>query len=213
MNKMSTQDELGDRSVKRLPLYLRILHEMRDAGETYASGAVVAKILCLDPIVVRKDLARCGVRGTPRLGFPIQMMIDAIEELLGCNIAVDAVMVGVGRLGSALLGYPGFAQYGLHVVAAFDLDPARVGDVGVPVYPVARMEDVLQRTHARLGILTVPADAAQGLAERMVAGGIKGIWNFTPAHLKVPPEVIVKRENLAVSLAVLSHRLRAAGLA
>jgi len=195
--------------VKRYPLYLRILREMREQGERYASGAVVAKALALDPIVVRKDLSKTGVRGKPRVGFPLAEIIASIEHYLGWNANTEAILAGAGRLGSALLGYPGFQHQGFKIVAAFDVNPKRHGRIaGVPVYPASQIAEIVRKLHVSLGILTVPAEQAQSVADAMMAGGIHGIWNFTPTQLSVPSDVIVKREDLAASLAVLSHRLR-----
>lgn len=201
--------EIGDRMVKRFPLYLRVLQEMTAQGDVFASGAVVAKALNLDPIVVRKDLSRTGVRGKPRVGFPMKELVAAIERYLGWNANTDAVLAGAGRLGSALLGYPGFQHQGFRIVAAFDANPKKRGKIaGVPVYPASQIAEVVRNLKVSLGILTVPADQAQAVADAMMAGGIRGIWNFTPVQLSVPEDVIVKREDLAASLAVLSHRLR-----
>jgi redox-sensing transcriptional repressor len=121
-------------------------------------------------------------------------------------------MVGVGKLGAALLGFPGFSQYGIKIVVAFDSQPTQVPQVGIPVYPIKRLEEIMAKTKPKIGILTVPADVAQPIADRLIAAGVKGIWNFTSTHLHVPEGVIVKRENLATSLIVLSHRLRVAKL-
>ena len=114
--------------------------------------------------------------------------------------------------GLGLLGYPGFERYGIRIVAAFDLKPVKLEGSSVPVYPMSMIQDILLQTGAKIGIITVPADAAQEVADQMIAGGIKGIWNFTPAHLRVAEGVIAKHENLATSLVVLSHRMRAAKL-
>jgi redox-sensing transcriptional repressor len=203
------KSEIGDRMVKRLPLYLRLLREMRDHGEVFASSAALARILEVDPIVVRKDLAGSGVRGTPRLGFPIDPLIKGIERYVGWSDDTATVLAGVGRLGSALLGYAGFREHGLQIVAAFDLDARRVGRrvSGVTVYATDKLAEIVRRLNVRIGILTVPQEAAQPVADAMIAGGIRGIWNFTTVQLVVPAEVIIKREDLAASLAVLSHRL------
>ena len=203
------QAEIGDKMVKRFPLYLRLLHEMAAQGERFASGAVVAKALALDPIVVRKDLSKTGVRGKPRLGFPLAEIIAAIEKFLGWNANTEAVLAGAGRLGSALLGYSGFRHQGFKIVAAFDANPKKRGKIsGIPVYPASQIAETVRRLNVSLGILTVPADQAQSVADAMMAGGVRGIWNFTPVQLFVPADVMVKREDLAASLAVLSHRLR-----
>lgn len=201
---------LGTRVLQRLPLYLRVLRDMEREGASYASGATLSAALGIDPIVVRKDLAKTGVRGTPRLGFPIARLIFEIERLTGADAEMLAVLAGVGKLGSALLNYPGFRRQGLSIVAGFDAAPERCNIIlaGTPVFPVSALTETVLRLGAGLGILTVPAERAQRVAEQMVAGGIRAIWNFTPAQLDVPEGVLVQREDLAVSLAVLLHRLK-----
>jgi redox-sensing transcriptional repressor len=182
---------------------------MKEAGDEYASGAVVARELDLDPIVVRKDLAITGAVGRPRLGFQIDEIISSIEEFLGWSNTTDAFLVGVGNLGAALLGYQGFEQHGMHIVAAFDSNPEIIGTTvhGRTVLDVKAMPELAKRMHVQIGVLTVTASVAQRVADAMIAGGIRGIWNFTPATLTVPRCVILQREELASSLAVLSHRL------
>lgn len=199
----------GVPTLKRLPLYLRLLRKMKEAGEEYASGTVVAKELGLDPIVVRKDLAITGAVGRPRLGFPMDEIITAIEEFLGWSNTSDAFLIGVGSMGTALLGYKGFEQHGMRIVAAFDSNPDIIGTVvhGKTVLDIAKMPELARRMHVQIGILTVTASVAQGVADNMIEGGIRAIWNFTPTSLDVPDHVILQREELASSLAVLSHRL------
>lgn len=199
----------GVPTLKRLPLYLRYMRELKTQGCEYASGAVVARDLCLDPIVVRKDLAITGVVGKPRMGFPVNELIEAIQLFLGWSNTTDAFLVGAGHMGKALLGYQGFRQYGLSIVAGFDSDPALIGTNihGKNILDVNEMPILARRMHVQLGILTVSAEAAQDVAEMMVAAGFRGIWNFTPVRLDVPSHVILQREDLASSLAVLSHKL------
>jgi redox-sensing transcriptional repressor len=182
---------------------------MKENGEEYASGAVVAKELGLDPIVVRKDLAITGAVGRPRLGFQMDEIITAIEEFLGWSNTSDAFLVGVGNLGTALLGYQGFEQHGMRIVAAFDTNPALIGQKihGKVILDIKKLPSLAKRMHVQIGIITATASVAQGIADVMVEGGIRGIWNFTPAKLTVPPHVTLQREDLASSLAVLSHRL------
>ena len=200
----------GTKALHRLPLYLRVLREWGREGRSHASGAVLAAALGLDPILVRKDLARTGVRGTPRVGFPIAELVAELERLTGAASEQTAVLAGVGRLGSALLGYPGFRKQGLRIVAAFDAAPERCNLVlsGTPVFSAGAITEMVMRLGVPLGLLPVPAERAQRVAEQMVAGGIRAIWNFTPARLEVPDEVLVQREDLAVSLAVLLHRIQ-----
>jgi redox-sensing transcriptional repressor len=195
-------------TIKRLPLYLRSLRDLHVQGEAYASSAALARELMLDPIVVRKDLAITGVVGTPRRGFPVDALISAIVEFLGWSNTTDAFLCGVGSLGRALLGDEGFQHYGLRIVAAFDTSPQKIGtrERGVEVFDMAKMPAMIRRMHIQLGILTVPAEAAQPVANTMIEAGIRGIWNFTPVQLEVPDTVVIPRVDLASSLAVLSHR-------
>ena len=199
----------GVPTLKRLPLYLRLLRTMQEEGNEYASGAVVARELGLDPIVVRKDLAITGAVGRPRLGFQMDEIIIAIEEFLGWSNTSDAILVGVGNLGTALLGYQGFEQHGMRIVAAFDSNPAIVGKTihGKTILDFSELPTLARRMHVQIGVMTVTASVAQKVADSMIEGGIRGIWNFTPATLTVPEHVILQREDLASSLAVLSHRL------
>lgn len=203
------QRTAGVPTLKRLPLYLRLLRKMKESGEEYASGAVVAKELGMEPIVVRKDLAITGAVGRPRLGFQLDEIITAIEEFLGWSNTSDAFLAGVGNLGTALLGYQGFEQHGIRIVAAFDSSPKIIGKTihGKTVLDITKLPSLAKRMHVQIGILTATASVAQSIADIMISGGIRGIWNFTPATLSVPPHVILQREDLASSLAVLSHRL------
>lgn len=202
--------KFGTNILQRLPLYLRALQQLQSEGHAYASGASLAATLGFEPIVVRKDLARTGVCGKPRLGFPIDRLIPAIEQLIGADDETVAVLVGVGKLGSALLSYPGFRKQGILIAAGFDAAPERCNLIlsGTPIFPVNTLTETVLRLNAKLGILTVPADRAQRVAEQMVAGGVTAIWNFTPAQLDLPNEILVQREDLAVSLAVLLHRIK-----
>ena len=135
------------------------------------------------------------------------LLLAAIKVFLRWDNHSEAFLVGVGSLGTALLKYPGFAQAGARIVAGFDLDPAKAGKVGdIPVLPLAKLPDLIARMHIQVGILTVPAEAAQGAAELMVASGIRAIWNFAPVTLKLPAEVIVENLELFPSFALLLRR-------
>jgi redox-sensing transcriptional repressor len=196
-------------SVKRLPAYLQLLRVLQAEGHEVVSGTVLASVHHLEPVIVRKDLAITGIVGRPRIGFRVSDLITAIERFLGWDSLTKAVLVGVGNLGTALLGYRGFANFGLQIVAAFDRDPRKIGTwvQGHRVQPVDKLIAYARRGDVVLGVLTVPADAAQEAADLMVRAGIKGIWNFTPVKLQVPDHVVAQKEDLAEGLAVLSHRL------
>ena len=200
----------GAACVRRLPAYLQLLRILQGEGHEYVSGTVLASTHNLEPVIVRKDLAVTGITGTPRRGFRVAELIAAIEAFLGWNNQTKAVLVGVGNLGTALLGYRGFENLGLRIAGAFDSDPQKVGLwlQGRQVQSMTRLPSFARRLGITLGVLTVPATVAQEVADLMVNAGIIGIWNFTPVKLKVPEGVVVQKEDLAEGLAVLSHRLR-----
>ena len=196
-------------TIRRYPIYLRCIREMMAAGDLHISSAVVADRLGLDPVLTRKDLAMSGVIGKPRRGYPAQKLLDAINHALGWDSTTDAVLVGVGSLGNALLGYSGFEEQNLSICAAFDAHPGTIGRTfhGVKVRPMEDLPRLVGRLGLRLGILTVPSAAAQECADQLVAAGIRGIWNFTAVQLAVPEGVVVQSVDLAQSLAVLSHAI------
>jgi len=178
-------------------------------GDQYISGTVIAQELNLEPIQVRKDLAITGIVGKPKKGYPVEALVGAIEHYLGWDQNHDAVLVGAGNLGSALMGYQEFQLHGLHIVAAFDTDPTKVGTSvhGVQVRSMDELEGGIRSIGAEIAILTVPSPFAQATAETLVAAGITSIWNFTNTKLKVPPAIIVQREDLSSGYALLSVQM------
>jgi redox-sensing transcriptional repressor len=196
-------------SVRRLPAYLRLLQTLRAGGKDVVSCTHIGKELGLVSTQVRKDLAVTGIVGKPKVGYSIPALISAIEEFLGWNSVQDAFVVGVGSLGRALMGYQGFQEYGLRLVAGFDVDPAKVGVKvhGKEVFPLDKLGELTSQKRVAIGVLTVPAASAQEAAALMVQAGIRAIWNYTAVILEVPPSVIVEDVKLSASLAVLSSRL------
>ena len=196
-------------TVRRLPMYLHLLKELDTQGREFVSSTHIGEKLGLDSVQVRKDLASTGIVGKPKIGFYVPALIGAIESYLGWDNSKDAFLIGVGSLGSALLGYAGFQKRGLNIIAAFDNDPEKVGNLirGVEVLSLDKLPDLAERMNIHLGILTVPMESAQEIADVMVLAGIRGIWNFTQTYLQVPESVFVQDEDLAAGLAVLSVRL------
>jgi len=195
-------------TLRRLPVYYQYMkHHMADIP--YVSCTQIAEALRLKPIQVRKDLEIAGAIGKPRLGYPAEELIDILEQFLGYRRVDDAFLIGAGHLGLALLGYQGFKERGLNIVAAFDSDPEKVGKRahGKEILHIDRFEKLVERMKIPIGILTVPAQEAQKTADLMVRSGIKAIWNFAPVHIHVPEDIIVQHENLASSLVVLSKKL------
>ena len=196
-------------TIRRLPTYLYKLSEMRKAGISIVATPELARYMNLGEIVIRKDLAVTGVTGQPGVGYKVKELIEAIKSYLNWDNASEAILVGAGSLGSALLGYEGFEEYGLKIIAAFDADPGKIGTEihGRSVFGVERLEELVRRLQVRIGIICVPAAFAQEGAGAMVAGGIRAIWNFANVSLKVPEEVVVQREVIAGGLAVLSVKM------
>jgi len=198
-------------SIRRLPSYLHIIRQALRNGDQYISGTIIAQELNLEPIQVRKDLAITGIVGKPKKGYPVEALVGAIEHYLGWDQNREAVLVGAGNLGSALMGYQEFQLHGLHVVAAFDTDPAKVGTLvhGVRVRHMNELSEEIRKLCAEIAILTVPSPFAQATAETLVAAGIASIWNFTNIKLKVPQEIVVQREDLSSGYALLSVQMLA----
>jgi len=196
--------------LRRLPVYYQYLRKIdcSVSGE-YISCARIAGDLNAVAIQVRKDFEYTGAAGKPKVGYRVAELIKAIEIFLGWNNTTDAYLVGAGNLGSALLGYQGFQDYGLNIVAAFDSSPDKIrSDIhGKKVLPVKKLPEMIKRMGVKIGILTAPPSCAQELTDVMVDAGIKAIWNFAPIKISAPPEIIIQHENLASSLAVLSKRL------
>jgi redox-sensing transcriptional repressor len=196
-------------SLRRLPQYHHYLVEQEAKGITRISCSVIGHDLGLVPVQVRKDLQYTGIIGKPKTGYSVSELIMSIESFLGWNNVNEAFLVGVGNLGTALLGHERFTQFGLKIVAAFDTDPAKIGKWihEKAVLPLDKLADLAPRMSIHLGIITTPAHMAQAVADEMVRGGIKAIWNFAPVKLKVPEDIIVHNEDLYSTLASLSWKL------
>lgn len=202
-------ESVPEPTLRRLPSYYHYLLRLREKGQEMTSAAQIGAALGVHHTQVRKDLAATGSQGRPKVGHRVDDLITSIEEFLNWNNVSDAFLVGVGHMGTALLGYPGFERAGVKIVAAFDASPRRAGRKvqGVPVLPVEKFPDLARRMHIVIGILTVPAEDAQEAAEMMVASGIQAIWNFAPIVLDLPDDVIVENVALSSSLGVLSRKL------
>ena len=196
--------------LKRLPGYLAYLKNMPEGSAPHISATALANALGMGEVQVRKDLAMVSDGGRPKIGYQREALIDDIEQFLGYDNTTDAILIGAGKLGQALMAYSGFDEYGLNILVAFDANPKMSRtEEGKPVYNVAKLEQFCRTHKVLMGIITVPAEHAQSVADQLIAGGIKAIWNFAPTHLDVPPGILVQNENMATSLAVLSVHLKA----
>ena len=189
--------------LKRLPIYLNYLKSLPEDVENI-SATTMARDLELGDVQVRKDLATISNTGRQKVGRPRKLLIQDIENYLDLATKTGAVVVGVGNLGQALLEYGGFSEFGLNLLAGFDIHPGvKYSKTEKPIYSMNRLRSFC-RTHAvSIGIITVPAESAQDVCDHMVECGIGAIWNFAPVQLTVPDHVVVQNENLAVSLTAL----------
>ena len=196
--------------LKRLPGYHAYLKTLQNSDSPYISATAIANALDMGEVQVRKDLAMVSDGGRPKVGYVRERLIEDIEQFLGYDNTTDAILVGAGRLGQALLGYNGFDEYGLNILAAFDILPeTKRKDSGKPILPLDQMVPFCQEHKILMGIITVPTEFAQEACDRMIQAGIKAIWTFSPTHLDVPDHVMVHNENMANSLAILSMHLQA----
>jgi redox-sensing transcriptional repressor len=196
-------------SLRRLPQYHHYLVDLAAKGITQVNCSMIGRDLSCVPVQVRKDLQYTGIIGKPKTGYSVAELIQSIETFLGWNNVNEAFLVGAGNLGTALLGHERFSKFGLRIVAAFDTDPAKVGQWihEKAVLPLDELADLAQRMSIHLGIITAPAEVAQMVADEMVKAGILAIWNFAPVRLKVPEQIFVHNEDLYSSLASLSWKL------
>lgn len=196
--------------LKRLPAYLAYLKSIQEPESPYISATSLANALGMGEVQVRKDLAMVSDGGRPKIGYLRESLIDDIEQFLGYDNTTDAVLIGAGKLGQALLGYKGFDEYGLNILAAFDVKPAmEQTEDGKPIYHIDKLESFCRANKVLMGIITVPGEHAQEVCDKLIGCGIKAVWSFAPAHLEVPPHILVQYENMATSLAVLSMHLQA----
>ena len=194
----------------RMPIYRNYLQDKLRKGVKEISAPVMARELKLNEEKVRKDISLVSSQeGKPRQGRDVELLIQDIEEFIGYNARTNAVLVGVGHLGSALLAYQGFSEYGIDICMAFDANPERDGEViaGKRVYYTKNMSMLCRIMDIKIAIITVPAQYAQGVCDVLIDAGVKAIWNFAPTHLIVPSDVVVYNENMAASLAVLSRSI------
>jgi len=206
---LTTMNDFSEPTLRRLPIYLQYLKGLESKNIQSISCSQIANDLNMNPIQVRKDIESTGVAGKPKVGYELKELIANIEKFLCCHIKNEAILVGAGHLGYALLGYHGFKEFGLEIVAAFDTSPDKVGKFinTKSVFHIDKLEEIIKRMNIEIGILTAPAAYAQQIADRMVNAGIKAIWNFAPVRINVKDDIIVQHENLASSLAVLSKKI------
>lgn len=201
------QQTVSKATLGRLPMYLT---HLRGAKTQTISATALSKALGLGDVQVRKDLNAASGEGKPKIGYVVADLIDKLESCIGVDTPTAAVLVGAGKLGRALYAFDGFAEYGLEIVAAFDsaVTSPQVERTGKPIYPMSALPSFLQAHPVKIGILTVPDEAAQAVCDTLVSAHVAAIWSFAPGRIHVPPEVAVRQENLPLSLAHLSKQIQ-----
>ena len=202
-------DKVPEPTLRRLPWYLSNIKLMKDKGQQYVSSTQISKEINIDASQIAKDLSYVNISGRTRVGYNIDALIEVLESFLGFTNMHKAFLFGVGSLGAALLRDSGLHHFGLEIVAAFDVNPELVGkDLnGIPIYHSDDFEAKMKEYDVNIGVLTVPINIAQEITDKMVDGGIKAVWNFTPFRIRVPENIVVQNTSLYAHLAVMFNRL------
>ena len=202
-------EELSKSVLERIPLYLHYLKSKEVEDVVNISSAKIAHAVKLGEVQVRKDLAKISGSGRPKTGYVKDELIADLAAVINHDKELSAVVVGAGKIGKALLSYDGFEEYGISIIAAFDSDEAKLGEYeGKAILPMGGLKQFVKSKKVRIGILTVPESSAQDACDNLILSGVKAIWNFSSTGLSVPDGVVVRNENLAASLAVLSAKLK-----
>lgn len=196
-------------TLRRLPWYLAYAQLVQQSGETYLSSTQIAGNIAVDASKVAKDLSFVQISGRTRVGYDVNELVDVLERFLGFTKSHKAYLFGVGSLGGALMHDNGLSQFGLEIVAGFDVKFELEGTSinRIPIHHIERFASLQKQTGVNIGILTVPVDKAQETADMMIDGGIQAIWNFTPFRIRVPESIIVQNTSIYAHLAVMFNRL------
>ena len=202
-------DKIPEPTLRRLPWYLSNAKLMKEKGEKYVSSTQISKQINIDASQIAKDLSYVDIAGRTRVGYDIDLLIQVLEDFLGFTNMHRAYLFGVGSLGGALLRDSGLSHFGLQIVGAFDINPELVGTKinGIPIYHSDDFEQRMKQDGVNIGVLAVPITIAQEISDKMIAGGIKAIWNFTPFRIRVPENIVVQNTSLYAHLAVMFNRL------
>lgn len=199
---------LPEPTLHRLPWYLAYIKMMQAEGVEYISSTQISKAIHVDASQIAKDLSFINISGKTRIGYEVNSLVNVLEQFLGFTSQHRAVVFGVGRLGAALMHDSGLAQYGLEIVAGFDIRQDKQENInGIPVYHIDDFATMRAQLDAHIGILAVPVDKAQEATDYMVNNGIKAIWNFTPYRLHVPSNIVVQNTSIYAHLAVMFNRM------
>lgn len=196
-------------TIERLPLYYRCLQKMDDKQVEVVSSQELGEMLGIPSTQVRKDLSYYGEFGRRGVGYNVVTLLENLEEILGLDEAWEIVLVGAGNLGHALINYGGFRKLGLNINYVLDSDQEKIGENlgAAEIYALDQLEEVINQQNIKIGIIAVPEEVAQEIADQLIAAGVEAIWNFAPTRLQVPEEIEVRNEDLAIGLISLTYYL------
>jgi len=209
MSDNSPHSKIPEPALRRLPWYLSYVKLLKKQGHQQVTSTQIAKKINVSATQIAKDLSYVNINGKTRVGYNIEQLIEVLEDFLGFKRMHTAVLFGVGSLGAALLSDSGLEQYGLKIHAGFDVDSSVIGQKinEIPVFHSDEFVIRNKKLKAQIGILTVPPDIAQEVADFMIEGGIQAIWNFTPFRIRVPEHIVLQNTSLYAHLAVIFNRL------
>lgn len=204
-----TREMLPEPTLRRLPWYLAYVNMLNARNVEFVSSTQIAKDLNVDASQIAKDLSCLNIKGKTRIGYEVKMLEQVLQDFLGFKEVHNAILIGVGSLGGALIQDSGLSRYGLNIVAGFDVNPAIIGTkmCGIPIYNIADLEYKRKALKAEIAIIAVPVDQAQSVADLTVANGIKALWNFTPSRIKLSDNIVVQNTSIYSHLAVMYNRL------
>lgn len=204
------RDLIPEPALRRLPWYLAYVSLLRQRGVEYVSSTGISRGINVDASQIAKDLSFLDIKGKTRIGYEVKLLEHKLEEFLGFRRRHNAAIVGVGSLGRALMSDSGLANYGLEIVAGFDVSPALIGTStpqGLPIYDVTELATRARQLEVEIGIVTVPVEYAQEAADEIIAAGMKAIWNFTPYRIMAPDDVVISNTSIYAHLAVMYNRM------
>ena len=202
---------LPEPTLRRLPWYLAYIDILKANGVETVSSTQISKAISVDSSQIAKDLSFLNIKGKTRIGYEVDTLSNVLSHFLGFKEIHNAFIVGVGSLGAALIHDTGLSNYGLNIIAGFDITPDIIGKkiCDVPIISIDAMQHYQQKMNASIGILAVPANQAQDAADTMAASGLKAIWNFTPYRIKVAEGIVMSNTSIYAHLALIYNRLRA----
>lgn len=208
-SKNTNKTIIPEPALRRLPWYLAYVNMLAEHGVEYVSSTAISRALNVDASQIAKDLSFLNVKGKTRIGYEVNTLCHELQEFLGFKRRHNAVVVGVGSLGGALIHDSGLGNFGLNIVAGFDINPDIVGHTvcGVPILDVADLKGTVERLNVEIGVITLPVDHAQEGADRLISSGVKALWNFTPYRIRAPRGIVITNTSIYAHLAVMYNRL------